>query len=65
MSEQLEIVCPELAKRLPRICLADLPTPVIVRTLNTSAGRRDVTIKCDDASGKLYGGNKVRKLEYL
>jgi len=65
MSDHLEIVCPELARQLPRISLADLPTPVVLRTLTTATGQRDVAIKCDDTTGVLYGGNKVRKLEYL
>jgi D-cysteine desulfhydrase len=65
VSNHLEIAYPELARQLPRIQLADLPTPAVIRTLNTATGRREVAIKCDDATGALYGGNKVRKLEYL
>jgi 1-aminocyclopropane-1-carboxylate deaminase/D-cysteine desulfhydrase-like pyridoxal-dependent ACC family enzyme len=65
MSGHLEIACPKLARQLPKIDLADLPTAVVSRQLATRTGRRDIAIKCDDASGKLYGGNKVRKLEYL
>jgi len=65
MSSHLKIAKPELARRVPRIRLADLPTPVVVRSLKTATGRREIAIKCDDTTGALYGGNKVRKLEYL
>jgi D-cysteine desulfhydrase len=65
VSNHLEIANPELARQLPRIQLADLPTPVVVRSFNSGTGRREIAIKCDDATGALYGGNKVRKLEYL
>jgi len=65
MSDHLEIVCPELARQLPRIGLADLPTPVVLRSVTTATGQHNIAIKCDDTSGALYGGNKVRKLEFL
>jgi D-cysteine desulfhydrase len=42
-----------------------LPTPVVGKTVKTAKGQRQVAIKCDDLTGKPYGGNKVRKLEYL
>ncbi len=65
MPNHLETAYPRLASRLPRTQLADLPTPVSQTTLTTTRGRRPVSIKHDDVTGKLYGGNKVRKLEYL
>jgi D-cysteine desulfhydrase len=65
MGNYLEMANPELARQLPRIQLADLPTPVIVKSLHTATGPREIAIKCDDTTGALYGGNKVRKLEYL
>lgn len=52
-----------LAAALPRQPLADLPTPV--ELLQLDAGRLRCWVKRDDLSGKAYGGNKVRKLEYL
>lgn len=56
---------PQLARHLRAVALAELPTPVEARTLRL--GNRDVSIaiKHDDVSGRPYGGNKVRKLEYL
>jgi len=65
MSDYLATTYPRLADRLPKTCLADLPTPVVERILNTAKGQRRVVIKCDDVTAELYGGNKVRKLEYL
>lgn len=52
---------PQLARAVPRLPLARLPTPV--ERLPTDAA--DAWIKRDDLTGTLYGGNKVRKLEFL
>lgn len=65
MSDTLAAAHPLLATRLPRIQLADLPTPLSGRTLSTARGQRDISIKHDDVTAKTYGGNKVRKLEFL
>lgn len=51
---------PALGRQLPHVCLADLPTPV--RDASGPAGR--VLLKLDGSTSSLYGGNKVRKLEY-
>jgi D-cysteine desulfhydrase len=45
--------------------LASLPTPVREYRLRLPSGKHDVTVKLDNLSGDLYGGNKVRKLEYI
>lgn len=50
---------------IPHLQLADLPTPVEIRSLPTAIGAVDIAIKRDDLTGRRYGGNKVRKLEYL
>ena len=65
MNNHLAVAYPRLASSLPRVALADLPTPLIEGTLRTGQGQCRIGIKCDDASATLYGGNKVRKLEYL
>jgi D-cysteine desulfhydrase len=65
MTDHLAARYPRLAARLPTTPLADLPTPVDTKRLPTAAGRREVSIKHDDLTAGLYGGNKVRKLEYL
>ena len=54
------------SERLPRVCLTTLPTPV--EPLERLARASDIAalwIKRDDATGRLYGGNKPRKLELL
>ena len=56
---------PHLQSKLPRIPLCELPTRVEERSLEHAGRRHKVWIKRDDGSGTLYGGNKVRKLEYL
>ncbi len=50
---------------LPRVAIATLPTPV--HRLPAIEKRLDagIWIKRDDLSAPRYGGNKVRKLEYL
>jgi D-cysteine desulfhydrase len=56
---------PALAATVPWLPLATLPTPV--QTVAVAAGSRTRTllVKRDDLSGEVYGGNKVRKLEFL
>ncbi|HID94501.1 MAG TPA: D-cysteine desulfhydrase family protein [Candidatus Latescibacteria bacterium] len=51
---------------LPRVRLADLPTPLdeLSRLSKVLKGPR-LFIKRDDNTGLAFGGNKVRKLEYL
>ncbi len=55
---------PQLA-RLARVELATLPTPV--KFLPRASERLDseIWVKRDDLTAAAYGGNKVRKLEYL
>ena len=48
-------------RRLPREFLGDYPTPV----QHCRDGELRLWIKRDDLSHPLYGGNKLRKLEYL
>ncbi|MDP7041842.1 MAG: pyridoxal-phosphate dependent enzyme, partial [Gammaproteobacteria bacterium] len=57
---------PELKENLPFVQLAELPTPVQRATvLANEIGLDDMWIKCDDVSAPDYGGNKIRKLEFL
>ncbi len=51
---------PRIAARLPRLPLGQFPTPL--EALDAEAG---LWIKRDDQTHALYGGNKIRKLEYL
>lgn len=57
---------PGLASKLAHLPLAELPTPVqALPALGEHLGHRNLYLKRDDLSGKPYGGNKVRKLEWL
>ena len=57
---------PSLEEKLPYVPLGKLPTPVEqLNQLGEDIGGDHLYIKRDDLSGKLYGGNKVRKLEFL
>ncbi len=54
------------ASTLPRIECAQLPTPVEpLERLGAEIDIPRLFVKRDDQSGTLYGGNKVRKLEFL
>ena len=56
---------PALEKRLPWIPIGTYPTPVQkLENLGRAVGYENVWIKRDDKSSDVYGGNKVRKLEF-
>ena len=60
---------PQLAAKISRVALGELPTPVeslepLTRELGLELGR-DAWVKRDDISSPIYGGNKVRTLELL
>jgi len=57
---------PLLKDRLLYISLGQFPTPVEkLDRLGVDIGLDHLYIKRDDLSGRVYGGNKVRKLEFL
>ena len=57
---------PLLAKALPHVALAELPTPVEkAEEFGEAVDVASVYVKRDDMSAVRYGGNKVRKLEFL
>ena len=57
---------PLLRKTLPFTALGLYPTPVsTAASLDANQQCAGITIKQDGLSGKPYGGNKVRKLEFL
>ena len=52
--------------KLPRLPLAHLPTPVhSLPRLSAELGGPQLWIKRDDLTGLAFGGNKIRKLEFL
>jgi len=56
---------PVLSERLPRSRIATLPTPAREHTVSFGSVDRQLAIKYDNLTGSLYGGNKLRKLEYI
>jgi 1-aminocyclopropane-1-carboxylate deaminase/D-cysteine desulfhydrase-like pyridoxal-dependent ACC family enzyme len=55
-----------LKTSLPMLALTELPTRLdSARQLGATLSLDRLSIKRDDLSGSLYGGNKVRKLDYL
>jgi D-cysteine desulfhydrase len=57
---------PALAPKLPHVSLAERPTPVgRLRELERITGAHALYVKRDDLTAHPYGGNKVRKLEFL
>lgn len=57
---------PKLAGAAGHVPLATLPTPLEThRGADLGLPLQSLMIKRDDVSGHLYGGNKVRKLEFL
>ncbi len=65
MTDFLSAAYPRLAERLQKIALAELPTPVSSIDFDTDSGARSIAVKHDDQSNAKYGGNKIRKLEYI
>jgi len=56
----------QLRRRLPWTSLGEFPTPVKkLERLGREAGLGNLYVKRDDLSSPYYGGNKVRKLEFL
>ena len=57
---------PLLKEKLPYISLGNFPTPVEkLEKMGSKLGLDNLYIKRDDISGTTYGGNKVRKLEFV
>jgi D-cysteine desulfhydrase len=57
---------PELETSLPRVVLTSSPSPVRrLRALEEHLGRPDLWLKNDGLLGTMYGGNKIRKLEFI
>lgn len=65
MSDRLSVRLPRLAAKYPPVLLATLPTPVTAHELRIASALHPLAVKHDELSGPVYGGNKVRKLEYL
>ncbi len=64
-ADPLKTQFPALGRHLRKESLAVLPTPVRQVAFEFAGGDYRLYVKCDDMTGEIYGGNKVRKLEYL
>jgi len=57
---------PKLAEKIPWIAIANYPTPVQkMEQLEKELGCKNLWIKRDDKSTEFYGGNKIRKFEFI
>ncbi|MCU0609596.1 MAG: pyridoxal-phosphate dependent enzyme [Chitinispirillaceae bacterium] len=57
---------PALAETVPHCSFGAFPTPVdALDCLSRETRRENLFVKRDDLSGTIYGGNKIRKLEFL
>jgi 1-aminocyclopropane-1-carboxylate deaminase/D-cysteine desulfhydrase-like pyridoxal-dependent ACC family enzyme len=57
---------PGLKEKIPYVSLGEFPTPIEhMAELGTKIGTDHLYVKNEGLSGSLYGGNKIRKLEFL
>jgi 1-aminocyclopropane-1-carboxylate deaminase/D-cysteine desulfhydrase-like pyridoxal-dependent ACC family enzyme len=57
---------PVLKEKIPHIQLGEFPTPIRhLKQLGKEIGSDYLYLKHDGLSGPIYGGNKIRKLEFL
>ncbi len=58
---------PDLAEHIPSVELASLPTPIDHQLIEGSSTDEvyNLWVKRDDKTNAVYGGNKVRKLEFI
>ena len=65
MNDYLVNAYPKLEGKLRKQSFASLPTPISHHEINLPSGNRSLSVKHDDQTSNIYGGNKVRKLEYI
>jgi len=65
MSDYLGNAYPRLADQLRKMSFASLPTPISHHQIELAAGSHSIAVKHDDQTSPIYGGNKIRKLEYI
>ncbi|MCI0433273.1 MAG: pyridoxal-phosphate dependent enzyme [Gemmatimonadetes bacterium] len=56
---------PAAENTIPWMSLGNRPTPIETVRLPVNGAMRTILVKRDDRTGVVYGGNKVRKLEFL
>ena len=65
MTDYLGNAFPGIAANIPKVEIATLPTPVSQKNVRIGDVSRRISVKHDDQTSLVYGGNKVRKLEYI
>ena len=66
MTHPLFSVYPGLKDKIPYISLGEFPTPVgRLSGLEKETETQDIFVKREDKSSDIYGGNKIRKLEFI
>ncbi len=65
MGDYLAAAFPNLGERLPKMRIAELPTPLERHTISDRGTKHTILVKRDDLTRASYGGNKIRKLEYI
>lgn len=65
MSDYLGMAYPRLAQTLRKHPIATLPTPLTEHDIEFPTAIQNVVIKHDEHTSSIYGGNKIRKLEYI
>jgi len=65
MTDSIGNAFPRLAERMPKTSIANLPTPVKKYSFNLASRPVEISVKHDNLTSEKYGGNKIRKLEYL
>ncbi len=65
MTDYLLNAYPGLAGKLRKRSFAALPTPISHHEVELPAGTVSIAVKHDDQTNAIYGGNKIRKLEYI
>lgn len=65
MADHLCQAFPTLCRRLAKTSLADLPTRTANYSVTIGDRQYPIAVKHDEETSAVYGGNKIRKLEYL
>ena len=65
MRDYLGKAFPTFAQHVQKCSFASLPTPVSHHAIDFSSGKHKVAVKHDEQTSPIYGGNKIRKLEYF
>jgi len=65
MTDFLASAHPRLGEQLGKMPIAELPTPVLSVRFDNGDAVHTIDVKRDDISSSQYGGNKIRKLEYI